>query len=312
MAALIDVILPVFLVIGFGYAVTALGRFHDHAVEGLMRFAQTFALPCVLFRGVAKLDLATVYDPGLLLSFYLAAFASFGLGALAARLAFGRSPEDSIAIGFCCLFSNSLLIGLPLMERAYGPDSLAGNYAIISIHAPMFYAFGITAMELVRHRGSGLAGMQIARQIAAGILRNPLVIGIMLGFLVNVAGDPLPAAFWSGVDMMAQAALPAALFGLGGVLHRYRPEGDARVIAMITSFSLLLHPGLAWLLGTQVFALTNGQIRSVIVTAAMAPGVNAYLFANMYGTAKRVAASSVLVATAASILTTWFWLSVLP
>ena len=43
----------------------------------------------------------------------------------------------------------------------------------------------------------------------------------------------------------------------------------------------------------------------------MAPGVNAYIFANMYGRAKRVAASSVLVATAASILTAWMWLMVL-
>ncbi len=44
----------------------------------------------------------------------------------------------------------------------------------------------------------------------------------------------------------------------------------------------------------------------------MAPGVNAYIFANMYGVAKRVAASAVLVATAASLATTWVWLNVLP
>ena len=44
----------------------------------------------------------------------------------------------------------------------------------------------------------------------------------------------------------------------------------------------------------------------------MAPGVNAYLFANMYGVAKRVAASAVLIATALSVLTVWGWLSILP
>jgi malonate transporter len=53
-------------------------------------------------------------------------------------------------------------------------------------------------------------------------------------------------------------------------------------------------------------------MRSAVVTASMAPGVNAYLFASLYGVAKRVAASAVLVATALSILTIWFWLSVLP
>jgi hypothetical protein len=44
----------------------------------------------------------------------------------------------------------------------------------------------------------------------------------------------------------------------------------------------------------------------------MAPGVNAYVFANMYGTAKRVAATSVLVATALSVATVWLWLTLLP
>jgi predicted permease len=44
----------------------------------------------------------------------------------------------------------------------------------------------------------------------------------------------------------------------------------------------------------------------------MAPGVNAYIFANMYGRARRVAASAVLLGTASSIVTVWLWLSVLP
>jgi len=43
----------------------------------------------------------------------------------------------------------------------------------------------------------------------------------------------------------------------------------------------------------------------------MAPGFNAYIFANMYGRAKRVAASSVLIATGLSIFTVWFWLGAL-
>ena len=44
----------------------------------------------------------------------------------------------------------------------------------------------------------------------------------------------------------------------------------------------------------------------------MAPGVNTYVFANMYGKAKRVAASSVLFGTALSIVSVWVWLAVLP
>ena len=311
MQALIAVILPVFLVMGAGYLAVRAGLFSDTAVDGLMRVAQNFALPCVLFTGVAQLDLAATFQPRLFLSFYIAAFTCFALGTLGARFLFARSGPDAVAIGFCCLFSNSLLLGLPIMERAYGAQSLAGNYAIISIHAPLLYAFGITTMELVRHHGRGMATASLAHQIGRGIATNPLVIGLSLGFAVNFAGNPLPEPVWAAIGMMARAGLPAALFGLGGVMVRYRIEGDQRLVAMIAGFSLLVHPGLAWILGTQVLGLTQAELRSAIVTAAMAPGINAYIFANMYGAAKRVAASAVLVATAASVLTVWFWLHLL-
>ena len=111
--------------------------------------------------------------------------------------------------------------------------------------------------------------------------------------------------------MLASAALPSALFALGGVLYRYRPEGEMRAIAICCAASLLLHPGVTYLMG-KLFGLGVAEMRSAVVTASMAPGVNAYLFASLYGVAKRVAASAVLVATALSILTIWFWLSVLP
>ena len=54
---------------------------------------------------------------------------------------------------FCCLFSNSVLLGLPITERAYGVDALTGNFAIVAMHAPFCYGLGITAMEIVSNRG---------------------------------------------------------------------------------------------------------------------------------------------------------------
>ena len=312
MSALLDVILPVFLVIGFGYAAARFGLFSDSAVDGLMRFAQNFAVPCLLFRSIATLDLSAAYDAGLLLSFYIGAFTGFGVGFLGARLVFKRPLTDSVAIGFACLFSNSLLLGLPITERAYGADALQGNYAIISIHSPLLYGFGITMMEWARSRGAGLARLELAAKVFRAIFTQPLVIGIMAGFAVNLTELPLPSAFWSGVDLMVRAAIPAALFGLGGVLFRYRPEGDRATIAMVCAVALVVHPGVTWLLGTQVFALETPALRSAVMTSAMAPGVNAYLFAHMYGVAKRVNATAVLMATALSIGTVWVWLHILP
>jgi malonate transporter and related proteins len=312
LTALIDVILPVFLVIGFGYAMARARLIGAEGVDGIMKFAQNFALPCLLFKSVATLDLSAAYDAGLMISFYIGAFAGFAAGFFGARLLFNRPLTDAVAIGFACLFSNSLLLGVAITERAYGPDALAGNFAIISIHSPLLYAFGITMMELARSRGQGLAKAQLAAQVGRAIISQPLVIGILCGFAVNLSGAPFPAFMMVAVEMMARAAIPAALFGLGGVLIRYRPEGDRATILMICATSLILHPGVTYLLARFAFHLDVTGLRSATMTAAMAPGVNAYMFASLYGVAMRVNASSVLVATALSIFTIWGWLQLLP
>ena len=110
---------------------------------------------------------------------------------------------------------------------------------------------------------------------------------------------------------LAFERLPEALMG-HSVLVRYKPEGDARAIAMVCFASLIAHPAVTWLLGRYTFDLDVSQFRSAVLTAAMAPGANAYMFAHMYGAGRRVAASSVLIATALSILTVWGWLAVIP
>jgi predicted permease len=306
---LLNVVLPVFLVIGFGYAAAWRRLITQDQIDGLMIFAQNFAIPCLLFLAISRLDLSASFDLRLLTSFYAGAATCFVLAMCGARFLFSRPWEDSVAIGFIGLFSNSLLLGLPITERAYGPDGLSGNYAIIAVHAPFCYMLGITVMELVRARSR--SPIRLARQVARAMFRNFLVLGLALGFAVNLTGTTLPAPMIAALELMGRAALPTALFGLGGVLFRYRPEGDLKIIAFVLTIGLVVHPLLV--LGmAKGLALPLASERSAVLTAAMAPGVNTYLFANMYGVGKRVAASSILLGTILCIFTAWVWLQILP
>lgn len=306
---LIDVILPVFLVIASGYLATRLGYFKQSHIDGIMRFTQGFAIPCLLFRAIASLDLQAGFDPALMISFYTGAGLCFLIGIMGARFIFQRDWEDCVAIGFCCLFSNSVLLGLPITERAYGVENLTGNYAIVAFHSPFCYGLGITVMEVIRNRGQG--GRRMATQVLNAMFRNALILGIGLGFLVNLTGISLPVVVNDALDLIIRAALPGALFALGGVLVQYRPEGDLRAIGFVCAVSLMVHPTLVWMFGKSL-ALPQDLFRSAVLNAAMPAGFNAYIFANMYGRAKRVAASSVLIATGLSVFTVWFWLGVLP
>ena len=307
MGDILAIVLPVFLVVGAGYLAVWRKLFSDAGVDGLMAFTQKFAIPCLLFSAIATLDLGADFDLSLLASYYAGSTVSFFASMFGARLIVGRPWVDSVVIGFCALFANSVLLGLAIGERAYGIDSLGPNYTIIALHAPFCYLLGIVTMEIVRAEAGGL---KLATTVVRAIFRNSLMIGIGLGFAVNLSGLPIPAMVDEALALMIRSALPAALFGLGGVLYRYKPEGDAGVIAMICAISLILHPAIAWTLGSTVGGLTQDQLRAAVVTAAMAPGVNTYIFADMYGAARRVVASSILIGTASTVLTasSWIWI----
>ncbi len=309
MQALLDVIIPVFLVIGFGYVAVWRGLFSTDAVDGLMKYAQNFAIPCLLFNAISTMDLGATFQAPLLISFYSGAFAAFVIGFVGAHYVFGRSVEDAVAIAFCCLFSNSVMLGLSVTERAYGVDALAANFAIVAIHSPFCYGIGITAMEIARNRQSG--GIAMAKNVTRAMFSNALVLGIAAGFIVNLAGLSLPSMVTPALDMVVRTALPVALFGMGGVLYQYRPEGDMGPILMVALVSLVIHPSITWGVGS-ASSLSTAEMRSAVLTSAMAPGINTYIFANMYGRAKRVAASAVLISSALSILTAAWWLNMLP
>lgn len=308
--AIFDVVAPVFLVIGAGYLVVSRGLFADQMVDGLMKFAIQFAIPCLLFRATSTMDLGTAYDWRLMGAFYLGSTLSFVIATLVSRFVFGRQPGEAVAVGFGALFSNLVLLGLPISQRAWGvdTDAMAAAYAIVSVHAPYCYLLGITSMELLRADGRSLR--DTASVVVRAMFRNSLMIGIALGFIVNLGDVTLPGVLVSSVDIMTRAALPAALFALGGTLTRYALKASVAEAGSISALSLILHPGISFAV-CRLLDVPDPLTRAVVLMAAMAPGVNSYLFAGMYQRGQGAAASTVLLGTAASIVSVSVWLGIL-
>jgi malonate transporter and related proteins len=86
------------------------------------------------------------------------------------------------------------------------------------------------------------------------------------------------------------------------VLTRYSLRASLGEAGMVAALSLLVHPAITWLAVPGLRAAA-GFVRSAVVTAAMAPGVNTYVFASLYRRGQAQAASVVLLGTALSVLT---------
>jgi malonate transporter len=307
-AEIFDIVAPVFIVVAAGYSAVRVGIFGDEPVDQLMKFAIQFAIPCLLFRATSTIDLAVAFDWRMLLSYYASAILSFGIAYVVVRRVFKRRPGESVGIAFGALFSNLVLIGLPISERAWGAGGMAPSFALVSVNAPVCYLVGITTMELLR--ADGRSAVDTARIVAAAIFRNSMMIGILLGFFVNFSGLPLPDILLSAIDLLARASLPVALFALGGLLTRYQLSKSLGEAGMISVTSLLLQPALTWLIAWEL-GLPEDTTRVIVLMAASAPGLNAYLFAAMYNRGQDSAASAVLLSTLLSLFTISGWLILL-
>jgi len=309
MIDLLQIVLPVFVVVGVGYLATKLGYMKDEGNDVLTSFAQNIAIPCLLFLAIWRLDLAAGFDLRILTAYYLPVTFVFVVGAVLARYVFGRPPGEAVAVGFCAFFANTVLLGLPISERAYGVESLSTNYAIVALNAPWCYFLGITAMEFVR--ADGRSASATFRIVIKAMFKNALMIALAFGLLANVTGLALPEPIVASLEMLARASLPVALFALGGILTRYKMQAELPEVGMVGVLSLVISPVMSYWLAVHFFALEPVVTRSLVLTAAMAPGVNAYIFSTMYNRATGLAATSVLLLTAASVVSASVWLWVL-
>ena len=231
------------------------------------------------------------------------------MGVLGGYYFFLKNITSSIPIGFCCLFSNSLLLGLPITELALGSEALKSNYIIVAFHAPFCYLLGISVMEISINDNTKI--IPAIKKIIKSIISNALTIGIILGFSFNILKINIPEYLINALALLAKAGIPIALFSLGGVLTQYK-EKVIKCIPyslMIALISLIFQPLITIYFGRNIFIISEEELKSAVITAAMAPGVNAFIFSNMYKKSTEIAASSVILCTILSIISSALWIS---
>ena len=308
MFSVLVTVLPVFIILAAGYASVRLNWLKPDLADNLNAFAVRLAIPTLLFRAMYTLDFGTAFYPPMLLAFYAGAVLSFVIAIVLARLVWKHRPGEAVAVGFTAMFSNTVLIGVPIVTLAFGEAVLTPSFGIISLHAPLLYAIGMLTMELSRRDGRPMS--QALAAAAKSIFSNPLMIAVVAGAFFNFSGVALPGFLMTAVKMLADAAIPAALVGMGAALTRYSLRAEFSESLMVSVLSLILHPAIALLLTHYTFGLSADYVRAAVIIAAMPPGMNVYIFAVMYNRAVALSASALLIATALSVLTISFWLLV--
>jgi len=309
MFAIFNVVIPVFAIIALGYLAVRFRLYPSEGVRGLVAFVNNFATPCLLFEAMLTSDFGTAFNLRIIGPFYVGALFSLIAGTIIAIKFFGNRPGEGVASGFAAMFTNTVLIGIPIMQRAYGPTALPVVFSIIAFHAPALITIGMLVMELVRRDG---APLHKALGVAAlRIVQNPLLWGVALGLLGNANHLVLPEPATAFVTMMSAAVLPAALFGLGGALNEYKLADNWPQALAMSTFKLIIHPAIAWVLMVPVLKVDPDLARYGVLLAAMPAGINVYVFATYYNRGVNVATNTVLISTVASVISVSVWLYLL-
>lgn len=303
------VIAPVFLIIAFGYLACVSGYLKGNVSDFINALSIRCTLPVLLFWAMYNLDFSSALNGPMLVGFYTGSFTSFILAILLARLIFSRPPGESVAVGFCAFFTNSVLLGLPIAERAFDDEVVALCYGIIAFHSVLIYSTGMISMEFARRDGKSLP--ETLRATGRAIITNPLMIGVITGVLTNLSGISLAEPVTVAVKMIAEAALPIAIFGIGAALARYQLKSELKESLAISVIVLAIYPLVVFLLTHFLFGLPAKYVQAAVTIAMTPAGLNIYIFAAMYNRAMSTAASVILISTLFSILTMTLWLTLL-
>ena len=309
MLAIINVIAPIFALMALGYFAVKFRAFPADGIRSLIAFVNNFATPCLLFYSLVNSDLVSAFNIAIIAPYYIGAILCFLVGIVLAIRLFGNRPGEAVAAGFSGMFTNTVLIGLPILQRAYGPDALPVTLSIIGLHGAILLTLAMLTMEFMRRDGQSLGRTLVVALRRIG--SNPLIWGIAAGMAGYFSGLQLIEPAEAFFVMMTQAVVPVALFGIGGALNEYRLSDSWGQAVVASILKLVLHPLIAYVLMVPILGVPLEIARYGILLSAMPPGVNIYVFASYYNRGVNVAANTILIATIASAVTVSVWLYIL-
>lgn len=300
MQATVEVVLPVFALVLAGWGSARLGLLSPEGVRGLAAFVFYVALPAFLFRTLGRgIDWGSV-DWGLLGSYFGACAALYAVALPLSRRAFGLGLDEAAVFAMGGVWSNLVLLGIPLTVAAFGERGVLPLMMLIAFDGVLMIPLTSILIEVGRGgRAHGRAFGTTFRQLA----RNPVILSTAGGVVWGLLGLGLPAPVERFAALLGGAAPACALFSLGATLAGYRLAGRLQESCAIVAVKLVVHPLLVGVLAFWVFRLDPLWAAVATVAAANPVGANVFILAQSYGVYVQRATSATLISTALAVAT---------
>lgn len=298
MLAILLETLPFFALIALGYWAGRTGFFTPEATAYLTKFVFYFALSAMIFRFAANLELRDVWNSNLLLG-YLAGTSAVYIVATVVAFARKRGIEEAAVEAQCAAIGNIGFLGIPMLALILGEAAVG---VIMMMLAVDLIVFSSLIVILITGSRDGQMHVGILKTVGLGLIKNPMIVAIVLGFVWSGFNIPIPDPMNDFLAILGAAATPGALFAIGASLASKSAERLA-VAGWLSFAKLVLHPALV-AVGILILFPVDPYTASVAISAAALPVAgNVYILAQHYGVAPQRVSASILVSTVISIVT---------
>lgn len=303
MSELVAIVLPVFGLIAIGYLAGTLHVLGEEAGRGLSEYVFSLGIPVLIFKTLIGATLPDSQPWGYWLSYFGGVAFVWALAMLLSRRWFGLDFTQSVIAGFSSGQSNTVLVGIPLLLKAYGEPGAVPLFLLIAVHLPVTMSAATLLVEGISLKNLG--------KLLPRLLLHPILLGLVIGLAFRFSGLGMPGAARTIIDNIAASALPCALIAMGLALRHYGGTANLNLTLLIGVLKLLIHPAAVFILAFKVFHVQEIWAGVAVLFAAAPTGINCYLFAARYKTGEALSSAAIAVTTAASVITTTFWLWIL-
>lgn len=293
----LNIVFPLFLLIVLGYFLKRKGLLTPEFRKKATTLIFYYSLPCSLFRSVAGSDILSGFDFAfvvyILATSLVLFFVSWGVTVLLVK---DRSQISAIV--HCSFRGNFAYIGLAVLQNLLNTTALTGAVLVITFVVPIY---NILAIIVLSHYNTGAEKPSVKSQLLS-IIKNPLIIGIVLGLPFSLFRITIPVMFDKALSYLAQIATPLALLMIGATLAPETFMKKPKGIVLGTLLKNILGPGVFTLLAIP-FGFRGEALATIFTMFAVPSAVNCYIMTDKMGGDGELAAGIVMATSLFSVIT---------
>jgi len=288
-AIFVSDILPIFTIAAVGFL---LARLLNASVKTLAHVVFYALVPCLVFNLLVTSRMSGGQF-GRMAAMSVLVTLTMGLVARLVALPLRMRRPELSAFLMVVMFSNSGNYGLPVVLFAFGPDALAYATAYFVAGSVMTYTLGVFLAA---------AGRRSVQAALSGIVKAPVLYGVVVAAVVLVTGTAVPLAVMRPVGLLSEAALPMMILVLGMQLERASLPDRPVLVAAAVGLSLVVAPLVALALAS-LLGLSGPGRQAGVVLASMPVAVVTTILALEFEVSPAFVTSAVFVSTFLSPLT---------